>query len=112
MILAQARYFVSGELIAALIFRVSGVPLKPMPGDGVSRDKIVEFQPEWLIFDRFFVRGFPPVAFPIVNPLSDALAEVLRVGIEVNETRGFECLECFNSSLELHLVIGRLDLSP
>ncbi len=89
MILAEARYLVAGELIAALILRVSGVPLEPMPGDGMSRDEIIEFQPEWLVLDRFFVRCFPTVSFPVVNPLGDALAEVLGVGIEVNETRSF-----------------------
>lgn len=90
---------------------MSGMSFEPMPFDGVLADEPVECDPELLIFYRLFVGGLPPVLFPVVNPLRDPLSQVLRIGVEVNDTGLFERPQSLDGRLKLHLIVGGCRMS-
>ncbi len=96
-----------GEFVAAFVIGVTGVTLDPVPVNFVVRGGGVEFAPEIGVFDRLLRTGAPAVAFPTSDPLADALANVLRVGVKVDLAGFFEDMQCFDGSLQLHTVIRR-----
>lgn len=98
--------FRSGQSVAALIFRVTGVPFEPLPLDEVRLARGIEIAPEVGIFYGLTVGGHPPAHAPGVNPLGDALAQVLRVG-EDNDLAGFfEGAQGENGGAQFHAVVG------
>ena len=78
----------------------------PQPGDFVFSGEAVENLPEVRVFYGFFVRGFPTVSLPVVNPLADTFLHVLRIGMDVNLNRAFECSERLDDCSQFHPVVG------
>jgi hypothetical protein len=64
------------QFIAALIFRMPGVPFNPIPVDGVGLAGFIQSEPEVFVFDRGTGAGFPAVLFPFTNPTGDAVFQV------------------------------------
>ena len=84
------------------------MPFDPKPFDFMLFGEAVEFLPEVIVFYRLFVGCAPAVAFPVVNPLTDAFLHVLRVGVNMNRGRALEGLECADDGGQFHAVVGRV----
>ncbi len=56
------------------------VRLDPLPLY-VRSVELVNIDPEFLVLDRLTTCGFPPILFPTVDPLCDAILEVTAVGV-------------------------------
>jgi hypothetical protein len=98
-----------GKFVTTFVVGVAGVtlgvtPLHPRTVDGV------EFAPQVLIEDGFLGSSHPATAFPVVNPLGDALAQILTVGDHddracvVVRSGG---LQAFHGGEDLHAVVRR-----
>ncbi len=94
-----------GEFVAAFVVLVAGVAFDPVPVDFVVGGGGVEFAPEVGVFDGLLRAGAPAVAFPPGDPLADALADVLRIGVEVDLARLFEDAQGLDGGLQLHAVV-------
>ena len=98
--------FGPGQGIAAFVFGVSGVTFEPLPLDEVGLAGGVEIAPEVGIFHRLAVGGHPAPLAPGVNPLGDALAQVLRVGENDDFAGLLERAEGENGGAQFHAVVG------
>ena len=95
-----------GQLVGALVFRVSGMAFYPLPGYLVLGDEPVEFLPQFGIFDWFFCSGFPAVLLPAVYPAFHAVFNVLGIGVDGYPAGTGEGLEAAYDCGELHAVVG------
>lgn len=101
-----------GEFVAALVFGVAGVAFDPLPDDLVTADGVVEGAPEVGIFHGLFGGGFPLVAFPAEEPLGDAVADVLGVGVQGDGAGFGEELEGLDGGAQFHAVVGGGGFAP
>src|SRR5690606_19538723 len=62
--------------------------------------------PEFDILHRLLVGRLPAVALPGLDPASDALAQIIAVGVEVDGAGPLECVERFDRGRQLHAVVG------
>jgi hypothetical protein len=85
---------------------MTGVPFEPLPLHEVGLAGGIEFAPEVGIFHRLAVGGHPPPLAPGVNPLGDALAQVLRVGENDDFAGLLERAEGKNGGAQFHAVVG------
>src|SRR5437773_5696302 len=99
------------ERIGALVLRVSGVPLHPMPRDAVRGGEAIELPPQVLVLHRLLVRGAPTAALPVVQPIADAFLHVLRIGVDLDMAGVLEQLQRPYDRRELHAIVGRLRLT-
>src|SRR6185295_16339694 len=99
------------ELVRSFVFWMPGVTPNPMPLYLMSRRELVEAPPEILVFHRLLVSRFPSLAFPGVDPLGDALLNVLRIGMDVDPARALQRLEGADHRGELHPVVGGCGLA-
>src|SRR3954452_18864842 len=67
------------QLVGAFVVGVPGMALQPAPLDPVPLAGGIEPFPQVLILDRLLVGGAPAALAPAVDPLGDALAQVLAV---------------------------------
>src|SRR5476649_2800911 len=84
-----------------------GVALEPVPGDLVARSLFVQRAPEVVIFHRLLRLGLPPIDLPAMNPGRDAVFDVIRVRVEIDQAGSLERGEGLDGSLEFHPVIRR-----
>jgi len=82
----------------------------PLPFDFVSSGELVEFHPKILIDDRLFVRRFPAIAFPPVDPRRDPVFEVIRVGDNLDGTALFQKAQAFHRCRQFHAVVRGVGL--
>ena len=94
-----------GEFVATFVLGVPGVAFDPVPLDLVLGGGGIEGAPEVGVFDGLLGSGAPAVAFPSGDPLADALADVLRVRVEVDVAGLFQTPQSLNGGLELHAVV-------
>lgn len=106
LLVAQFGDGVVGELVGHFVAGVAGVAFDPLPVDGVAARKLVEFLPEVAVLHWFFLRGFPAVFFPLVNPAGDAVFDVVGVGGDAQGVRAFDGFEGFYDGGEFHAVVG------
>src|SRR3984957_5669572 len=66
-----------GQLVGALVARVAGVTLDPVPGDLVRCHRGDEALPQVDVLDRLLGGGPPAVALPSGQPLGDPVEHVL-----------------------------------
>src|SRR5262245_31269395 len=81
--ICRSGYPPVGQRIGALVLRMAGVSLHPVPFDVVPGGDRVELAPQVLVLHRLLVRGAPALPFPVVDPRGDALHHVDRVGVEL-----------------------------
>lgn len=74
----------AAELVAAFVFGVSGVAFDPVPLDLMAGGGGVEGSPEVLVFHGLFGGSFPAVFLPAREPFGDAVADILRVGVQID----------------------------
>lgn len=94
------------QLITALVFRLSGMSLYPMPADLMAGDCLIEHPPQVGVFYWFLGLGFPAVPLPPVHPGSDAILYVVGVGVKHHLAWTVERIEPFDRRLKLHPVVG------
>ena len=77
----------------------------------MALDRFVQRLPELNIFNRFFVGGFPAIAFPAMDPLGDAVFHILGVHMHLNITSTLQSIQRLYGRFQLHAVIGALWLA-
>ena len=70
--------------IGALIALMAGMALDPVPFDIVASQLFVQHRPQIGVLDRLFRRRAPAIALPFMDPLGDALPDILRVGVKID----------------------------
>src|SRR6267142_6788741 len=80
--------------------------LHPMPAHAMLRQRRIEPLPQIDILDRFLVGGAPAVALPLVDPRHDAVAQILAVGVNIDETRPLERFERCDRGHQFHAIVG------
>ena len=97
---------------AAFVLDVPGMALEPPPLDPwVPLAGGVQTLPQVLILDRLLVGGAPAALTPALDPLGDALAQILAVGEQAPRHRPLQRLECRDRRHQLHAVVGRQRLA-
>ena len=66
----------------------------------------VQGLPQIRILDRFFIRCFPAVPLPVVDPAGDTLAHILGVGMQVDMAALVERIERLDCGHQLHAIVG------
>ena len=69
------------QTICAFVAGVTRMAPDPDPFDPVAAGDGIEPLPEIDILDRLAIRSPPAAALPRVDPLADALLDVLRIGM-------------------------------
>src|SRR3954469_6243229 len=85
--------------------------LHPLPMDRVPCGLFIECAPEVGVCDRLLRAGSPAVALPALDPLADALPDVLAVGIERDLARPLQRSQCLDDGGQFHAVVRRLRLA-
>ncbi len=99
------------QFIAAFVLRVADVSSHQFKTQFVHLSQLVQLLP---LFDIFHglesITGFSPPApaFPILDPLGEALFEVGTVGHDMHACRSLQGLQTLDESLQFHLVVGGL----
>ena len=75
------------------------------------RAKRVQQLPQVDIFHWLLVGGAPSVALPAVQPSRDSVAQVLAIGVNIDEARPLERRERRDCGHELHAVVGGVRLA-
>lgn len=99
MALAAFVDLLTCEGIASFVQWIARMTFGPVPMDLVDGDELVELAPEILVFDGLLVHGAPAPEFPEADPLLDALAEVLGIGVDIDAAGMFEGAEGFDGGL-------------
>src|ERR1051326_424009 len=107
---ARLRASLARPTVGALVLDMAGVAAQPMPMHFMVPQRRVEPLPQVDVADRLLVGGAPAVLLPGVDAFGDAAAQVLAVGIELDDARAFERLERRNGGGELHAVVGGMRL--
>ena len=100
------------ERVGPFVFGVTGMAAHPFPSDLVALCGGVEPLPQIDILDRLFVGGPPAALFPGVDPLGDAVAQILAVAEEPHPARALQGLQPRNGRHHLHAVVGGERLEP
>lgn len=94
------------QSVAPFILRMAGMALDPVPVDLVTGHLRVQCLPEVDVFHRLPGGGFPAVALPAVDPLGDALAQILAVGKQLHLAGLGKQAQPLNGRQHLHAVVG------
>src|SRR5450432_3987509 len=81
--------------------------LDPAPFELVSCGQLIQPLPQVLILDRLLVGRAPPALLPVMHPLGDPAAHVLRVGVDAGLDWTLERLKRAYDSCQLHAVVSR-----
>src|SRR5258708_17903625 len=82
------------------------VAFDPAPVDLVTAGGFVEATPEVLVFHRSLGHRAPAARLPQRQPLADAVAHILAVGVQLHTTGAFQRIERLDGGGELHAVVG------
>src|SRR5690349_5194140 len=77
-----------------------------MPGDPMTLGRLKQFLPQLRILDRLLVGSPPAIAQPAVDPLGNAVADIIAVGVKLDPAWLGESVEALDRRLELHPVVG------
>src|SRR5690606_2697063 len=80
----EPQRLVARQDIDALVVGVTGMALHPAPVDDMAAGGGMQPLPEVAVLHRGTATGLPAATDPAGHPLGDALADVLRVGVEGN----------------------------
>src|SRR4051794_17333024 len=95
------------KLIRALVAGHARVALHPVPLDAMPLDLALQRLPEIDVLHGLLVRSAPVARLPLRQPLSDAFAHVLRVGVERYRARSLQSGERTNRGCQLHAIVRR-----
>src|SRR5919206_1842586 len=84
---AERRHAGAGEFVGALVVRVAGMAADPVPGDPMRPHRVVELLPEIDVLHGLPVGGAPAIGLPGTDPFRDALAQILRVRVDLDVAR-------------------------
>src|SRR5689334_19747087 len=98
--------FPVGEPIDALILRVTGMTLHPLPGDCPAHHYSVHLHPQLLIQDRLSVSLTPAFSLPTTEPFGRSLDHVLAVAVDHDGEVLRNSLERLDGCRHFHLVVG------
>lgn len=95
------------QCVRALISRHACVSFHPVPLNLMARDFGVESLPEVDVLHGFAIGGAPIATLPLREPFENAVAHVLRIGIERHFRRSLQCGQRLDGRSELHAIVGR-----
>src|SRR5262249_30494492 len=84
------------------------MPAHPVPTHRMRDERCVEPLPEIDVLDWLLVGGAPAVGLPFLDPGGDPVAQILAVGVKVDEARPLERFERGDGRHQLHTVVGRV----
>src|SRR5271165_1400046 len=87
---------------------MTGMTAYPNPGDVVRSRGGFEPLPQINVLHRLFVGGDPASALPAVDPLGDAIAQILAIAVEPHPARALQSFQSRNCRRHLHTVVGRV----
>src|SRR3972149_5795062 len=90
---------------------MSGMAPDPVPPDAMAVCELVEPPPERFVLHRLPVRRLPAAALPRLEPLGDALLDVLGIGEDLDSTGALQRLQRTDDRGELHAVVGGVGLA-
>src|SRR5690606_24156759 len=102
----EALGLLAREAIDALVAGIAAVALDPAPIDAMPRAGRVQPLPQVLVLDRVAAGGAPVAAQPVRQPQRDALAHVLRVGVQHDRAAFGERLQRHDRGGQFHAVVG------
>src|SRR5690606_11819641 len=103
----ERRHSRAGKRVGALVFRMAGMALDPMPLDLVALAGLIQRLPKLDILDWLVCSRLPAVLLPAVDPARNPVAHVIAVGIEVHLARFLQRVQRFRGGLQLHAIVGR-----
>ncbi|MBV9245327.1 MAG: hypothetical protein JO366_11005 [Methylobacteriaceae bacterium] len=77
----------------------------------MTRHGGIESLPQIDVLDRLLLGRPPAVTFPARHPAGHGAAEVLRIGVQVDDARTRESLERHDRGRQLHPIVGGLRLA-
>src|SRR5665213_1639446 len=84
--------------------------LRPGPDGLVPRVLFVQLVPQILIRHRLLPTRAPAVHLPLMNPLRDAVLQVIRIGHDFDGALLFQRPQALYRGLQLHPIVGSLRL--
>src|SRR5688572_451594 len=97
------------EEVAVLVLRMFVVSADPSRADSVPLALRIELLPELEVLDGPRLSP-PPVPLPEIEPLAEAIHEVLAVGDETHVAGALEAAQRFDGAADRHAVVGRVGL--
>src|SRR5262249_59028082 len=94
------------EAVGAYVQVMTGVAAHPVPAHAMVRERRIETFPQVVVLDRLAIGRAPAVALPFLDPRHDAVAQILAVGVDVDEARALERLDGRDRRHQLHPVVG------
>src|SRR5689334_23380889 len=97
-----------GQLVAAIVLGMSAVSGDAMESDLVLSNELVEPFPKLVIFQRDKTALFatlPAVALPASHPLGKSFADVLAIGIQLDDAGPLQRRQSLDHRHEFHAVI-------
>src|SRR6266404_1657616 len=85
---------------------MAGMPAHPFPVDDVAARGSVEPLPQIDVLYRLLVGGAPTAPLPAVDPLGDAVAQILAVAIKADAARSRKRFQPGDRSHQFHSVVG------
>ena len=80
----------------------------PLPFNAEKSTQSIKFLPKIRVLHGFFLRGFPAIFFPLMNPGSNACFYVVGIRGDPQGAGPFDGFECFNDGGKLHAVVGSM----
>src|SRR5262249_9106705 len=99
------------QLVGALVEGVAGMAAYPMPAHAMTCQQRIEPLPKIDVPDRLSVRSAPAVALPLIDPRQNAVAQILAVGVDIDETRPLQRFERGDRRHQFHAVVGGVRLA-
>src|SRR5262249_46143355 len=94
------------QLIGTLIVVMAGMALDPMPAYLMALQSEIEALPQIGILHWLLLGRFPAVALPAMDPLADAVPQILPVGWQFDGGRPGQRFERHDRGGQLHAVVG------
>src|SRR6516225_4215173 len=94
------------QRIGPFVFGMTGMTAYPDPGYVVPSCGGVESLPQIDVLHRLLVGGEPASALPPVDPLGDAVAQILAIAVEPHPAGALQSFQSCNRRRHLHAVVG------
>lgn len=86
------------------------MPFDPVESDVVPSPELIERLPQILILHRLLARRLPAALFPLVEPLFEAIQNVLAIAGKFDSARRLERTQPLDHGSQLHPVVGGFTL--
>ena len=93
------------QCIRFLVARIPGMPLHPLPSQGMTTNCFIQLLPQVLVFYGLFVRGLPAALLPPWQPVAHTVHDVFRIGVQSDIVWIMERIQRLDGRRQFHAVI-------